>query len=418
MDTIIIDGGARLKGEVAISGAKNAALPLLAASLLTDQPCTFRNVPRLQDVRTMGRLLSHMGVAVAGEGTVRVDASRLTRAEAPYGLVKTMRASVLALGPLLARCGKARVSLPGGCAIGERPIDQHLKGLEAMGATIRLRGGYVEARAPRLRGVAIVFDVPTVTGTENLMMAAALARGRTVLENAAREPEVEDLAAGLNRMGAAVRGAGTPVITIDGVERLGAADHRIIPDRIEAGTFMVAAAATRGDVLLRGADPAHLEAVIGKLRAAGVEVRVGRAGVRVRGPAELQPIDVVTHPHPGFPTDMQAQLMVLATGARGQSVITETVFENRFMHVSELRRMGADIHVDGRTAILRGPLRLQGATVMASDLRASAALIIAGLIAEGRTEVLRVYHLDRGCERIERKLRSLGARIRRVRGGL
>jgi len=418
MDKIVIEGGARLRGEVVISGAKNAALPALAAALLTDRPCVFRNVPRLQDVRTMGRLLAHMGVAVAGEGTVRVDASRLARPEATYGLVKTMRASVLALGPLLARCGRARVSLPGGCAIGERPIDQHLKGLEAMGATIRLRGGYVEARAERLKGAAIVFDVPTVTGTENLMMAATLARGRTVLENAAREPEVEDLAAALNGMGAAVHGAGSPVITVDGVDRLGAADHRVIPDRIEAGTFMIAAAATRGNVLLRGADAGHLEAVIAKLGAAGADVRVGRAGIRVRGPAELHALDVMTHPHPGFPTDMQAQLMVLATRAHGQSVITETVFENRFMHVSELRRMGADIHVDGRTAILRGPIRLQGATVMASDLRASAALIIAGLIAQGRTEVLRVYHLDRGYERIERKLRALGARIRRVRGGL
>jgi UDP-N-acetylglucosamine 1-carboxyvinyltransferase len=418
LDKIVIDGGARLQGEVPVSGAKNAALPQLAASLLTDRPCTWHNVPLLRDVRTMGRLLEHMGAAVSGEGTVRVDASRLRRPEAPYGLVKTMRASVLVLGPLLARCGSARVSLPGGCAIGERPIDQHLKGLEAMGASIRLRGGYVEARASRLVGAQIVFDVPTVTGTENLMMAAALARGRTVLENAAREPEIVDLAEVLSQMGARVSGAGTPVIAVDGVETLGPADHAVIPDRIEAGTFMVAAAATRGDVVLRGAEPAHLDAVIAKLRAAGADVRVGRDRVRVRGPREIAPLDVVTQPHPGFPTDMQAQLMVLATRARGQSVITETVFENRFMHVPELRRMGAEIHVDGRTAILRGPMRLQGATVMASDLRASAALIIAGLIAEGRTEVLRVYHLDRGYERIERKLRALGARIRRVRGGL
>jgi len=401
-----------------VSGAKNAALPALAASLLTDRPCTWRNVPRLHDVRTMGRLLAHMGAVVEGEEVVRVDASKLKRQEAPYGLVKTMRASVLVLGPLLARFGRARVSLPGGCAIGERPIDQHLKGLEAMGATIRLRGGYVEARATRLAGALIVFDVVTVTGTENLMMAAALARGRTVLENAALEPEVVDLGCALNAMGARISGLGTPVITIDGVDTLAGADHAVIPDRIEAGTFMVAAAATRGDVRLRGADAAHLDAVITKLRIAGADVRIGRAGIRVRGPAEIAPLDVVTQPHPGFPTDMQAQFMVLATRARGQSLLTETVFENRFMHVSELRRMGADIHVDGRTAILRGPARLQGTTVMASDLRASAALIIAGLVAEGRTEVLRVYHLDRGYERIEKKLRALGARIRRIRGGL
>jgi len=416
VDRIVIDGGVPLRGTVSVSGAKNAALPALAASLLTDEVCTWRNVPRLQDVRTMGRLLAFMGVDVDGAGVVRVDASRLSRPEAPYGLVRTMRASVLALGPLLARHGSARVSLPGGCAIGERPIDQHLKGLEALGATIRLRGGYVEARARKLVGARIVFDVATVTGTENLMMAACLARGQTVLENAACEPEVADVAAALNEMGARVSGAGTPVITIEGVGSLRGADHRVIPDRIEAGTFMVAAAATRGDVVLRGADPSHMEAIIGKLRVAGADVRVGRAGVRVRGSAEVEPLDVMTQPHPGFPTDMQAQLMVFATRARGQSVITETVFENRFMHVSELRRMGADIHVDGRTAILRGPIRLQGATVMASDLRASAALIIAGLIAQGRTEVLRVYHLDRGYERIERKLRAIGAKVRRVRG--
>jgi UDP-N-acetylglucosamine 1-carboxyvinyltransferase len=418
VDKIVIDGGRRLRGEVSVSGSKNAALPALAASLLTDRPSTWKNVPRLHDVRTMGRLLAHMGASVDGDGTFRVDASKVRRPEAPYGLVKTMRASVLVLGPLLARFGRARVSLPGGCAIGERPIDQHLKGLEAMGATIRLRGGYVEAKASRLTGATIVFDVPTVTGTENLMMAAALARGRTVLENAAREPEVVDLGRALASMGARIEGCGTPVITIDGVDELHGADHAVIPDRIEAGTFMAAAVATRGDVRLRGADAGHLDAVIAKLRGAGADIHVGRTAIRVRGPAEIGPLDVVTQPYPGFPTDMQAQFMVLAARAHGQSLLTETVFENRFMHVSELRRMGADIHVDGRTAVLRGPARLQGTTVMASDLRASAALIVAGLAAEGRTEVLRVYHLDRGYERIERKLRQLGARIRRVRGGL
>jgi UDP-N-acetylglucosamine 1-carboxyvinyltransferase len=325
-----------------------------------------------------------------------------------------MRASVLVLGPLVASFGKARVSLPGGCAIGARPIDQHLKGLEAMGAKITLSHGYVEAKAKRLVGARIVCDIPTVTGTENLMMAAALAKGRTIIENAAREPEVEELARVLNKMGARIQGAGTPTIQIEGVDELQPIEHSIMPDRIEAGTFMVAAAITRGDVLVRGCVPEHLDAVIAKLRTAGVEVTPEADGLRVRAKGELRPVDITTQPHPGFPTDMQAQFMVLASVAMGQSVITETIFENRYMHVQELARMGADVLVDGRTAIVRGVPKLQGAAVMATDLRASASLILAGLVASGTTEVLRVYHLDRGYEKIEKKLRPLGAQIRRV----
>ncbi|MEK6608214.1 MAG: UDP-N-acetylglucosamine 1-carboxyvinyltransferase [Myxococcota bacterium] len=420
MDKIVIEGGERLFGETDVRGAKNAALPLMAASILAGGRSTVRNAPVLRDVATMARLLAHLGVEIDGGGTrtLTLDASRLRRHEAPYELVKTMRASVLVLGPLVARLGRARVSLPGGCAIGERPIDQHLRGLDAMGARITIDHGYVVAKAPRngLRGASIVFDIPTVTGTENLMMAAALARGQTLLENAAREPEVEDLAHVLNKMGARIEGAGTPVIHVQGVDALAPFDHAVIPDRIEAGTLLVAAAVTRGDVLLRGCRPEHLEAVVGKLRAAGAEVRAEAGGLRVRGRAEFDPVDITTQPYPGFPTDMQAQLMVLATRSRGQSIITETIFENRLMHVSELRRMGADIHTDGRIAIIRGPTRLTGCAVMASDLRASAALILAALVANGRTEVLRVYHLDRGYERIEQRLRALGAKIRRVRG--
>jgi UDP-N-acetylglucosamine 1-carboxyvinyltransferase len=417
---IVIRGGARLKGEVRVSGAKNAALPILASSLLAQGRSIYRNVPALGDVRTMGRLLGKLGAEIEDKpaGTMVVDATKITELEAPYELVKTMRASVLVLGPLCARYGRARVSLPGGCAIGARPIDQHLKGLAAMGARIELEHGYVSARARRLRGATIVFDLVTVTGTENLMMAAALAKGRTTLENAAREPEVEELARVLNKMGARIHGAGTSLITIEGVDELQPVEHSIIPDRIEAGTLLVAAAITRGDVLVRDCLPEHLEAVLAKLRASGVEVTADGDGIRVRGKSELRPADISTQPFPGFPTDMQAQFMVLMTRARGQSVLSETIFENRYMHVPELQRMGADIVVEGRTAIVRGPTKLTGATVMATDLRASASLVLAGLIAEGTTEILRIYHLDRGYDRLDKKLRALGADVRRAKGTL
>ena len=418
MQKIVIRGGARLHGEVHVSGSKNAALPILASALLARGRSTFRNVPALGDVRTMGRLLTRLGAEVedAGKGVMRIDTTNAAGHEAPYELVKTMRASVLVLGPLVARGGRARVSLPGGCAIGARPIDQHLKGLEAMGARIELARGYVNASARRLRGASIVFDMVTVTGTENLMMAAALARGRTTLENAAREPEVEELGRVLNKMGARITGAGTSLITIEGVDELTPIEHSVIPDRIEAGTLLVAGAITGGNVLLRDCLPEHLDAVIAKLRAAGAEVAADGDGIRVRGKAEFQPADVSTQPFPGFPTDMQAQFMVLMTRARGQSVLSETIFENRFMHVPELMRMGADIHIEGRTAIVRGPTKLAGATVMATDLRASACLVLAGLIARGTTEVLRIYHLDRGYDRLDKKLRALGADVRRAKG--
>jgi len=419
VDKIVIAGGRRLKGEVRVSGAKNAALPILASAILARGTSVFRNVPKLMDVRTMAKLLRILGAEVADADktgyALSVGTDGIKAFEAPYELVKTMRASVLVLGPLVARHGEAIVSLPGGCAIGARPIDQHLKGLEAMGAKITLTHGSVIARAKRLRGAAIVCDVPTVTGTENLMMAASLAKGRSTIENAAREPEVEELARVLNKMGARIQGAGTSVISVEGVDELQPIEHAIVADRIEAGTFMVAAALTRGDVLLRDCLPEHLDAVIAKLRAAGAEVVPERDGLRVRGKAEIQGVDITTQPYPGFPTDMQAQFMTLATRARGQSVITETIFENRYMHVSELARMGADIHVDGRTAIIRGVKKLTGAKVMASDLRASAALILAGLVAEGTTEVQRVYHLDRGYEQIEKKLQKLGADVKRAK---
>jgi UDP-N-acetylglucosamine 1-carboxyvinyltransferase len=418
MYKIVIKGGKRLVGEVSVSGAKNAALPILASSLLARGPSTYRNVPGLGDVITMRRLLGQLGAEVKGDGTTVIDSSRVDRFEAPYELVKTMRASALVLGPLVGRYGEARVSLPGGCAIGARPIDQHLKGLAALGARIELSHGVVTAKARRLRGATIVLDLVTVTGTENLMMAAALAKGSTRLENAACEPEVEELARVLNKMGAHIRGAGTPLITIDGVDELHPVDHAIIPDRIEAGTLMVAAAVTRGNVLVRDCMPEHLDAVIAKLRAAGAEVTFEEGGVRVLGRSEFRPTDIATRPHPGFPTDMQAQFMVLMSRARGQSVLSENIFENRFMHVPELLRMGADIVVDGHTAVVRGPVKLKGAKVMATDLRASACLVLAGLAADGTTEVLRVYHLDRGYDHLERKLRALGANIRRVKGEL
>ena len=420
MDKIVVEGGSRLVGEIRVSGAKNAALPLMAAALLPSGASTYKNVPLLQDVATMGKLLRRLGCTVEGTREMTIGppapSKKRTVYEAPYELVKTMRASVLVLGPLVARYGHGRVSLPGGCAIGARPIDQHLKGLTAMGAKVVLEHGYVDVTCKRLRGASIVCDVPTVTGCENLMMAAALARGRTVIENAAREPEVEELGNVLNKMGARVQGAGTPIITIEGVDELQAIEHAIMPDRIEAGTFAVAAAITRGDVLLRDARPEHLDAVIAKLRGAGVHVAAEKGGLRVRGGGELAPVDITTQPHPGFPTDMQAQFMVLAAMAKGQSVIKETIFENRFMHVPELGRMGADIRVSGQVAVIRGGAKLSGAAVMATDLRASASLVLAGLVADGKTEVLRVYHLDRGYEAIEKKLRGAGAKIKRVKG--
>ena len=417
MDKIVVEGGGRLVGSIPVSGAKNAALPILAACLLPTGPTTLQNVPLLQDVATMGKLIRQLGGEVEGKRTMVVHPphGKRVKLEAPYDLVKTMRASILVLGPLVARFGRARVSQPGGCAIGTRPIDQHLKGLAAMGAKIQLDHGYVDVECKRLKGATIVFDMPTVTGCENLMMAAVLAKGRTVLENAAREPEIEDLANLLNKMGARVQGAGTPIITIDGVDELQPVEHTIIPDRIEAGTFAIAAAITRGDVLLEGAQAEHMDAILAKLRGAGVTVTVEAGGVRVRGGGELRAVDITTQPHPGFPTDMQAQFMVLATQAKGESVIKETIFENRFMHVPELGRMGAEIHVDGRVAVIRGQKKLAGAAVMATDLRASASLVIAGLIASGKTEVLRVYHLDRGYESIEKKLRGAGAKIKRVK---
>jgi UDP-N-acetylglucosamine 1-carboxyvinyltransferase len=418
MYKIVIKGGRRLRGEVSVSGAKNAALPILASSLLARGQSTYRNVPGLGDVITMRKLLGQLGADVKGDGTTVVDSSDINNFEAPYELVKTMRASALVLGPLIGRHGRASVSLPGGCAIGARPIDQHLKGLSAMGARIELEHGLVTAKARRLHGATIVFDLVTVTGTENLMMAAALAKGTTILENAACEPEVEELARVLNKMGAHVRGAGTSLITIEGVDELHPVDHAIIPDRIEAGTLMVAAAVTRGNVLIRDCMPEHLDAVIAKLQAAGAEVSMEAEGVRVIGKAEIKPTDIATRPHPGFPTDMQAQFMVLMSRAKGQSVLSENIFENRFMHVPELLRMGADIVIDGHIAVVRGPVKLKGAKVMATDLRASACLVLAGLVAEGTTEVLRVYHLDRGYDHLERKLRGLGADIRRVKGEL
>jgi len=419
MDAIWIKGGKRLVGEVEVSGAKNAALPILAASLLAEGKHTFRNVPELADVSTMLKLLGTMGCEAARDRRARkvchIEVGPRVSPEARYELVKTMRASVVVLGPLVARWGRARVSMPGGCAIGARPIDQHLKGLEALGAQVSLHEGYVEAKAKRLKGATVAFDRITVTGTENVLMAAVLAKGRTVLENCAREPEVEELARVLNKMGARVSGAGTDVITIDGVDTLSPVDHAIIPDRIEAGTLLVAAAITGGDVRVRHAVPEHLEAVLVKLREVGCHIRSEGDGLHITGPAHPKATDIETQEHPGFPTDMQAQLMVLLSVAQGTSVISENIFENRFMHVPELQRMGADITIRGPTAVVKGRRHLSGAQVMATDLRASASLVLAGLRAEGKTLVSRVYHLDRGYERLERKLKRLGADIRRVK---
>ncbi len=417
MDKIIVRGGARLQGKVDVDGAKNAALPVLLAALLTPEECIFRNIPDVVDVRTTLRLLRGLGAhaEAEGDGVVRVRAERLSRLEAPYDLVKTMRASFLVLGPLLARYGRAAVSTPGGCAIGGRPVNLHLDGIERMGARVELVQGYVRAEAEELRGAEIYLDFPSVGATEHLMMAAALAKGRTVIEHAAREPEVVDVAEALISMGARIRGAGEDIIIIDGVERLHGTDYSVIPDRIEAGTFLIAAAMTRGDVEVRGARRDHLEPVIVKLREAGAEVTPTDDGVRVVCNRRLQAVDIKTMPYPGFPTDLQAQMMAALCVAEGRSIISETIFENRFMHVYELSRMGADINVEGHRAFVSGVERLGGAPVMATDLRASVSLILAGLAAEGATELSRVYHLDRGYARIEKKLSALGADVVRVR---
>jgi len=415
MDKIEIRGGSKLEGEVTISGAKNAALPLMAAAILVDGITEFDNIPDLVDIKSIKALLEDLGAVCRGQGaTLSIDASAITKLEAEYDLVRKMRASVLVLGPLVARFGSARVSLPGGCAIGARPVDMHLRGLEALGAEITVEHGYIEARAEVLVGGEIYFDLPTVTGTENLMMAAVLARGRTVLRNCAREPEVVALAQALNTMGADVSGAGTAVITINGVEKLHPAAVSVIPDRIEAGTFMVAAAATHGDVRVKECRPDHMGGIISKLKQTGCSVEVIPEGVRVCSTGEIQSTDFKTLPYPGFPTDMQAQFMVLMAVARKNSVIHETIFENRFMHVNELQRMGADISISGNYAMIRGVEALSGAPVMASDLRASASLIIAGLIARGTTRINRVYHLDRGYDAIEKKFSALGADIQRI----
>ena len=419
MDKLLIRGGRALEGEVTISGAKNAALPELCAALLTAEPVTLTNVPRLQDVSTTLKLLRNMGMKAerseAQPDTVALDASGITSPEAPYDLVKTMRASILVLGPLLARFGEATVSLPGGCAIGSRPVDQHIKGLQAMGANIVVEHGYIIAKTPRLKGARITTDMVTVTGTENLLMAATLAEGETVLENAAQEPEIPDLAEMLIGMGAKIEGHGTSRIRIQGVDRLHGTAHRIVPDRIETGTFLCAVAATGGDVILRRANAAHLDAVIEKLRDAGVTVEAGDDWIRVKMHARPRAVSFRTSEYPAFPTDMQAQFMALNCIAEGSSKVSETIFENRFMHVNELVRLGARIEVDGHTAVLNGVDKLSGAIVMATDLRASASLVIAGLVADGETVVDRIYHLDRGYDQMEAKLRGIGADIERIK---
>jgi len=416
MDKIVIEGGHEIKGTVKISGSKNAALPILISALLADGVNEYENVPRLRDIQSTIDLLRHLGARIeSSAGRVSIDAGGISSHEAPYDLVRKMRASILVLGPLLARLKRARVSLPGGCAIGARPINLHLKGFERLGADIKIEHGYVVARADRLKGAEIYFDVATVGGTENLMMAASLAEGTTVLRNAAREPEITALADALNGMGADVQGAGSSVITIDGVESLTPVKTAIIPDRIEAGTFMVAAALTGGDIVVENCEPEHLGASINKLRLAGAGVEVGDRSIQVSGGERLTGIDIKTLPFPGFPTDMQAQFMVLMTIAEGQSLISETIFENRFIHISELKRMGADITVNGSTAMVRGVSNLSGAPVMATDLRASASLVLAGLVAVGTTEISRIYHLDRGYEALEKKFFRLGAAIRRVK---
>ncbi len=415
MDKLIINGGTRLKGEVKISGAKNAALPLIAACLLTEGCTTLSNIPTLRDIITIIKLMEKLGVEVKGKDILKIDASQVRSYRAPYELVKTMRASILVLGPLLARMGRAKVSLPGGCAIGPRPVNLHLKALESMGATIKLERGYIVAECKKLKGARVYFYLSTVTGTENIMMAATLAQGTTVVENAAKEPEVEELASALKKMGAHIEGAGTDVITIEGVAHVHPIEHTIMPDRIEAGTYMVAAGITQGDVTLLNCNVTHLTALIEKLEEIGLKITEKNGNLRVVGTTPFKSTDVKTLPYPGFPTDMQAQIMTLLCLVEGSSIVTETIFKDRFMHVGELRRLGADIRVEGNTAIVNGVKKLYGAPVMATDLRASASLVLAGLVAEGVTEVSRVYHLDRGYERMEVKLSQLGADIQRVK---
>jgi UDP-N-acetylglucosamine 1-carboxyvinyltransferase len=422
VDKIIVQGGQRLQGEVAVSGSKNAALPILISSLLTSETCVYQGIPHLVDINTTLKLLSGLGVDVDKEswardsGDIAIRADPVKNVEASYDLVKTMRASFLVTGPLLARFGRAHVSTPGGCAIGTRPVNLHLKGLAAMGASIDQVHGYMEVKAEKLRGAKIYLDLPSVGATENLMMAASLAEGTTVIENAAKEPEIEDLAAVLNKMGARVQGAGSDIIRIEGVASLCGVKHRVIPDRIEAASFVIAGVLTGGNVLVTGARPADLDAFSIKLKEAGVDLVVGENSFGVKGNGKIKSVDVTTLPYPGFPTDLQAQMMVLMSVADGVSVITETIFENRFMHAQELDRMGADIRLEGNRAVVRGVKELSGAPVMATDLRASISLILAGLVANGTTEVSRVYHLDRGYERIEQKLSKLGAAIQRIKG--
>ena len=416
MDKIIIVGGEKLRGDVHISGAKNASLPIMVSALLAPGWSTFKNVPNLVDIKTIKKLLKNLGAKIEGEGTVRINTENISNCEAPYDLVKTMRASVLVLGPLVARMGEARVSLPGGCAIGARPVNLHIKALQDLGAEVELKDGYVEAKARRLKGTTIYFDIPTVTGTENIMMAACLADGTTLLKNAAKEPEVVNLADVLNGMGAKVTGAGTDIIRIDGVKQMRPAEAAVIPDRIEAGTFMIAVGMAGGDVRIMGCEPVHVEALTQKLRDIGMEITPVEGGMRVVAKKKIKSVDITTLPYPGFPTDLQAQMMALMSISNGLSVITETVFENRFMHVSELIRMGADILVHGNSAMVKGIPKLKGAPVMATDLRASASLILAGLAAEGKTELSRVYHIDRGYQEIEKKFSAIGANIKRVSG--
>ncbi len=417
MDKFVIQGGVPLEGEIAVSGAKNSALPVLAACLLTKDPVNLRRIPPVRDIATMEKLLSHIGARVSRKaGVVTVEAGTIGHPEAPYELVKTMRASSLVLGPLVARCGRARVSLPGGCAIGARPINLHVAGLERLGAVVKQEHGYIEAEAPNgLQGAHYTFDRISVTGTEDLLMAAVLARGETIIDNAAREPEVVDVADLLTKMGASIEGAGTSTIRVRGVSELGGADHTIIPDRIETGTFLAAAAITRGDLTVTGCNPEHLRALIEKLRLTGADISENDCSIRIRVKGKLNSVDVTTEEHPGFATDLQAQFMALMTQAEGIAIITETIFENRFMHALELARMGANIRLDGRQAIVAGPCSLQGAQVIASDLRASASLVIAALAAQGETTIDRVYHIDRGYEKIESKLAGAGARIRRIK---
>ncbi len=416
MDKIVIKGGYPLRGKIKVSGSKNAALPILAATLLTEGKSEIRNLPRLADIQTMTKLLKELGLKVQLRGNkAKLTSNGIHRHIAPYDLVRTMRASVLVLGPLVARLGKAKVSLPGGCAIGARPINLHLKGLEAMGAKIKVEHGYVEAEAKKLQGATIHFDTVTVTGTENLMMAATLAEGTTVLENAAMEPEVIDLAQWLIRLGAKISGAGTSTITIEGVEKLSGGSYQVMPDRIEAGTFLIAGCLPGGKLLVQGIKPEFVEALLTKLQETGAKVEISKEGILITAPKKVQSVDISTTTYPGFATDLQAQFMALMTVAEGSSVIRENIFENRFMHVGELVRMGAEVKLEGNSAMIRGVKGLSGAPIMATDLRASASLVIAGLAAEGITEISRVYHIDRGYEKIEKKFRKLGAKIKRVR---